>query len=65
MHRSIDNALNYYSYFSEKTADKFWSDLNSAFLKIAQSPGEHHFDSSGLRRANPKIGDVRTKIAIS
>jgi len=52
--KDISNALAYYGGFSERTEERFWSDLESAFLKIEKYPVEQHFDASGLRRVNLK-----------
>jgi plasmid stabilization system protein ParE len=41
-----------YSAVSERLCSRFWDELDSALDAIEAHPEQHHFDASGLRRAN-------------
>jgi plasmid stabilization system protein ParE len=44
--------LQYYASISPRLGDAFWDELLAAIDKARESPTEHHFDRTGLRRSN-------------
>ncbi len=44
----------HYADFTERILDAFWDELDAILASIENNPRSHHFDSSGLRRANFK-----------
>ncbi len=48
----IRSAAMHYEEISERILSAFWSELDSLLASIERSPRGHHYDSSGLRRAN-------------
>lgn len=42
----------HYAEISARVLSAFWSELDAALASVERNPGIHHFDSSGLRRAN-------------
>ncbi len=50
----IRKVATHYEGISAKLVTSFWNELESAIHSIEENPRIHHFDSSGLRRANLK-----------
>jgi plasmid stabilization system protein ParE len=48
----IREIATHYADISERVLDGFWSDPDASLLSIQKNPRIHHFDGSGLRRAN-------------
>jgi plasmid stabilization system protein ParE len=50
----IRNVALHYAEISERVLSSFWRELEVILASIERNPRSHHFDTSGLRRANLK-----------
>ena len=48
----IRQAARHYAEISPRLVESFWGDLDEVFEAVISHPWGHHFDASGLRRAN-------------
>jgi plasmid stabilization system protein ParE len=50
----IRDAAMHYADISERVFSAFWIELETVIESIERNPRSHHYDTSGLRRANMK-----------
>lgn len=50
----IRTVAEHYAEISERVLRSFWNELDEVLASIERNPRSHHFDPSGLRRANFK-----------
>lgn len=48
----IRSVAQHYAEISERVLQSFWLELDAVLESVGKNPRSHHFDSSGLRRAN-------------
>ena len=48
----IREVAEHYSEISGRVLDRFWAELDTVLESVERNPRLHHYDSSGLRRAN-------------